>query len=259
MSNNISVLIIVHNEQLILEECLKKLKFAEEVVVILDKCSDNSESIALKYATKCYSGNWSIEGDRRNYGISKCTKKWILEIDADEMISEELANEIIDVTHSNKIFQFYHLKVDNYIGTKLVRFGWGATFGRTGVIPLFIKGSKKYGSQRVHPQITYYGKMGHTLKNPIKHYFVDNISDLFLKFNTWTHHKALDLIESGQINKETFLKNFRRVFTRFLKNYLKRKGYKEGAVGILISIFAGSFPLISFLRAKIYLSGLSEK
>ena len=259
MNQGISVLLIVHNEGTILDECLSKLNFADEIVIILDKCSDNSEQIAKKYTQNYYSGSWEIEGDRRNYGISMCNYKWILEIDADEIISSDLANEIKSKVMNENTVSNFHIKVDNYIGDKLVKFGWGSTFGRGGVTCLFIKGTKKWGPQRVHPQISFSGKMGPNLQNTIKHNFVENISGLFSKFNTWTHLKALDLIDSGQVHRESLLRNIRRVFTRFLKNYLKRKGYKEGSVGFLISFFAGSFPLISYLRAKIYLSGLSDK
>ena len=97
---------------------------------------------------------------------------------------------------------------------------------------------------------------GPALKNTIKHHFVENISGLFEKFNHWTHLKALDLIDSKKINNENLLRNIRRVFTRFLKNYYKRRGKEEGLMGFLISLFAGLFPLVSFLRAKIYQSGI---
>ena len=80
----LSVLIVIHNEESQIEDCLKTVKFADEIIVILDNCTDNSINIVKKYTKKYFSGNWKIEGDRRNFGISKCTKDWILEIDADE-------------------------------------------------------------------------------------------------------------------------------------------------------------------------------
>ena len=65
---DLSVLLIVRNEEKQLEQCLKTIKFAEEIVVVLDKCTDNSKKIAKKYKNKIYEGSWDIEGKRRNYG-----------------------------------------------------------------------------------------------------------------------------------------------------------------------------------------------
>ena len=66
---NLSVLIIVCNEEKQLKECLETVKFADEIVIILDKCKDKSKIIAKKYTNKIYEGSWDIEGNRRNYGI----------------------------------------------------------------------------------------------------------------------------------------------------------------------------------------------
>ena len=73
-------------------------------------------------------------------------QRLILEIDADEIISEDLGAEIIN-NINNSDTNFYNIKVDNYIGQKLVKYGWGATFGRGGV--LFIhERIKIWGNQR---------------------------------------------------------------------------------------------------------------
>jgi len=249
MEIKISALITVHNEEEILSSCLEKLKFCNEIVVILDKCSDKSKNIASKYTSSIYEGSWNYEGDRRNFGIEKCNSNWIIEIDSDEHISKSLANEILVKINLNEDYDNYHIKINNYIGNKLVKHGWGGSFGRGGVTCLFKKGTKKYGRHRVHPEIKFTGKFGPDLVNPINHYFISNVSELITKFNTWSYLKSLDLTEYNK--KDTLLRNIRRVFSRFMKNYFKRKGYKEGEIGFLISLLAGLFPLISYLRAKI--------
>ena len=249
MKNKISALIVVHNEEKILDSCLNKLHFCDEIIIILDKSTDNSKNISEKYTDKIFSGSWEYEGDRRNFGIEKCKSEWILEIDADEHISNKLGIEIIEKINQNTDFSNFHIKVNNYIGDKLVKFGWGGSFGRVGVTCLFKKGSKSWGKQRVHPELFFNGKYGPDLKNPIEHYFVKDISELIQKFNTWTFLKSLDLIELNQ--KNTLGHNIRRIISRFLKNYYKRKGYKEGKLGFLIALLAGFFPIVSFLRSEI--------
>ena len=72
---------------------------------------------------------------------------------------------------------------------------------------------------------------------------------LFKKFDNWTYLKSLDILESNK--KETLLNNLRRIFSRFFKNYYKKRGYKEGKLGFLISLLAGLYPIISYLRSEI--------
>ena len=92
MKKQLSVLLVVSNEEKQILHCLKTIQFADEIVIILDKCTDNSESIAKKFTSKIFRGSWDIEGDRRNFGIEKCKSNWIIEIDADEHISKSLAD-----------------------------------------------------------------------------------------------------------------------------------------------------------------------
>jgi len=249
MKKEISALVVVHNEEKILSSCLEKLNFCDEIVIILDKCTDKSKNIAKNFTNLIYEGAWEYEGERRNFGISKCNSEWIIEIDTDEHISESLAKEILEKIKIDNVYDNFHIKINNYIGNKLVKHGWGGSFGRGGVTCLFKKGSKTWGKQRVHPEIKFTGNFGPNLDNAIDHFFVKNSTELISKFNTWSYLKSLDIIESKK--KETLYRNIRRVFSRFLKNYYKRKGYKEGKIGFLISLLAGLFPLVSYLRAEI--------
>ena len=82
----LSAVICVCNEEKQLAECLADLSFADEIVVVLDKCTDKSHEIAARYTNILIEGDWSIEGERRNVAIENCSGKWILEIDADERV-----------------------------------------------------------------------------------------------------------------------------------------------------------------------------
>ncbi len=90
----LSAVISVHNEQEQLAECLQTLSFADEIVVLLDKCTDRSGAIAGDFTDRVVTGAWAIEGERRNAGIEACRGDWVFEIDADERVSPELAREI---------------------------------------------------------------------------------------------------------------------------------------------------------------------
>ncbi|MBL6957820.1 MAG: glycosyltransferase family 2 protein [Rhodospirillales bacterium] len=245
---SLSAVVSIHNEDKQLAECLECLRFADELVVVLDKCTDDSQVIAESYTNRLVDGAWEIEGDRRNAAIEACRGDWILEVDADERVGPELAGEIRAVI-GNTSFDWHEIPVDNYIGGKLVRWGWGASYGKAAYPGLFKKGAKVWGRQRVHPRLTWTGRKGPMLTNRLEHYVDRNISDMIRRLDSYSTARARDLRDSGEIG--TMANNLRRLFSRFIKCYVLRKGYREGGYGFLIALFAGLFPLLSHLKAKL--------
>ena len=243
----LSVLLVIHNEEKQIESCIKTVLFADEIVVVLDKCNDNSHKIVKKYTNQIFSGDWDIESERRNYGLDKCSGKWILEIDADERISEELGIEIQKKIKSIN-YDWFNIRVNNYIGKNLVKFGWGAYIGKSAYAGLFRKGFKEWGRGRVHPKIYLKGEKGDALDHPLDHFYCKNIYDLFVKLDSYSNSRAKDLLEM-EVN-ETLWRNVRRIFSRFWKSYVLRRGYKEKKTGFVIALVASLYPLISYMKYK---------
>ena len=243
----VSALIVTHNQAPLLEDCLKSVSFVDEIVIVLDKCTDASKSIAERYTKHIIEGAWELEGDRRNLGIQACSSTWILEIDTDERVSASLAVEIKSAIASCKTPAYFLIPFDNYIGNTLVKCGWGCSWGVGSAVRLFSKGAKIWGAQLVHPKLALHGEKK-ILSHAITHYAFKDITDMIQKFNTYTSKRALDLMQQNV--EDTLAHNIRRFFSRFYKCYCRRKGYKEGSYGLLNAIFAGLFPLVSFLKAK---------
>lgn len=243
----LSALIVAHNEEAQLAACLDALRFADEIVVVLDKCTDGTKEIAGRYTDKLIEGAWAIEGERRNLGIDACSGDWILEVDADERVPEGLAREIRGVIAAAP-FGHFLIPYDNYVGDRLVRYGWGASWGVSATVRLFAKGAKRWGMDRIHPPVTLLGARG-TLATPMIHYVDRDISDMIGRLDRYTTARAADLRASGDIG--TFGNNLRRLVSRFFKCFVGRKGYREGYYGFLIALFAGLFPLLSWLKAKL--------
>ena len=245
---SLSALVVVHNEERQLLECLQELKFTDEIVVVLDSCTDRSKQIALDQGCKILEGDWEREGDRRNQGIAACDGTWILEIDADERVTSQLAEEISVVIKTSSA-TWHDIPVDNHIGERLVRYGWGGSFGRGAHAALFRKKAKIWGSERVHPKLTFLGTKGARLVTPIQHFVDLNISGLILKLDSYSSARARDLRDSGNIG--SFGHNIRRIFSRFYKCYVVRCGYREGPYGFLIALLAGLYPVLSYLKARL--------
>lgn len=244
----LSALVVAHNEEARLAACLKRLTFADELVVVCDKCSDATPAIARSFGAQVIEGSWDIEGDRRNTGIQACSSDWVLEVDADEHVPPALAAEIRDVIAITS-FDWHEILVDNYIGDRLVRHGWGASYGKAAYPGLFRKGAKVWGRDRVHPSLTWVGRKGPMLHNRLDHYVDRNISDMIRRLDSYSTAKARDLRDQGQTWGST-ASNLRRLVSRFFKCYVRRGGWKEGGYGFIIAVCAGLYPLLSHFKAK---------
>ena len=243
----LSVLVVAYNEAAQLADCLEALGFADELVVVLDKCTDGSKAIAEGFGARLVEGAWEIEGHRRNAGLDACRGGWVLEVDADERASEALGAEIKAAIQGLESGYFL-LPFDNYIGGRLVRYGWGGSWGVSAAPRLSARGAKRWGEQRIHPSLTLNGPR-RWLKTPIRHNVDKNISDMLQRLDRYTTARAADLRASGDIGG--LGGNIRRMFSRFGKCYLSRKGYREGAYGFLIALMAGLYPILSHLKARL--------
>jgi glycosyltransferase involved in cell wall biosynthesis len=247
----LSALVVAHNEAAQIADCLERLRFADEIVVVLDRCTDTTREIAARFTTKLIEGAWPLEGERRNTGLDACSGDWILEVDADERVPAEMAREIRDVISTAK---FGHILVpfDNYVGTRLVRYGWGGYFGVMMAPRLCAKGAKRWGAQRVHPALELKGEQ-RFLKSRMVHYVDKNISDMIHRLDRYTTSNAADLraLRAEGQDIGSYGHNIRRIFSRFYKCYVGRKGYREGRYGFLIALMAGLYPILSYLKADL--------
>lgn len=244
----LSAVLCVHNEEQRLGRCLEALAFADEVVLVLDRCTDRTRTIGEAHGAVMISGVFPLEGPRRAAGVQAASGDWILEVDADEVVDAELAAEIRGSLEDPAI-AWRKVPVDNYVGRRLIRYGWGGSFGTTLAARLYRRGAKRWGGERVHPAVAFDGAEGPQLKAAIRHQFGETVSDLFRRLDRYTDLRAQDLREHG--GKTGTADNAWRGLRRFWKCFVRRGGWKEGGWGLLISIMAGLYPLISALRAEL--------
>lgn len=247
----LSALVVAHNEEVQLAACLEALRFADETVVVLDRCTDRSREIAQGFGARLVEGAWELEGPRRNAGIAACSGDWILEVDADERVPPDLAAEIRQAIAGAGALSYFYIRYDNYIGNRLIRYGWGAYNGVRQTVRLFRPGAKVWGDQLVHPAVALRGKSGR-LNGAIVHYVDRDVDDTFARLNRYTTLAARQAILD---HKAPGLgATFRRLVTRFCKSYIGRRGYREGVYGMILAVFSGLYPLLVYLKVKAYLN-----
>ncbi|MEE9301626.1 MAG: glycosyltransferase family 2 protein [Alphaproteobacteria bacterium] len=244
----LSVVVTIHDEETQLEACLSRLDFADELVLVLDRCTDGSKEIALRFTERLVEGAWELEGPRRNAGIDAATGDWIFEVDADERVPEALGREIRE-TIAQAAPGYFLVPFENYVGGRLVRYGWGGSWGVMAAPRLFSRGAKRWGEQRVHPALALEGRK-RWLKTAVVHHVDANVSDMLERLDRYTELRAADL-RDGRARMSPFPWTLRRSLSRFLKCYLSRKGYREGRMGFAIALMAALYPLISHLKAEL--------
>lgn len=242
----VSALVVARNEQDALPDCLASLAFADEIVVVLDRSTDNSAAIAREAGATLIEGAWEIEGDRRNLGIERCRHDWVLEIDADERATPALEREVRARIADGGV-GYYLIPIRNFIGNREVRYGWGAYNGANAAIRLFTKGAKIWGPQRAHPKLTLGEKRGR-FENGIVHYVDRDLTDMFDRMNRYSTLMAEDAFSNGQSPR--LRQAIRRLFSRFFRVYVGRKGYREGAYGLALAYFASVLPLLIYLKVR---------
>ena len=214
---------------------------------MLDRCTDGSRAIAARYADTLVEGGWEIEGDRRNLGIRACAGEWVLEIDADEWVSEDMAREVRSAIARDD-YDAFDYPVLNHVGTRLVREGWGGLFGATTFPGLFRNGFKHWGHARVHPHIEVAGRRGPMLTHGVIHHVDRNISDMLMRLDRYTELRARDLLDLGE-TKASRANLLRRAVSRFWKIFVVRKAYKEKELGFMIALCGALYPLIAHIKA----------
>ena len=245
----LSAAVVAHNEEAQLAGCLAALAFADEIVVLLDRCTDRSREIAAQFTDRILDGAWEREGPRRQAAIEACRGDWVLEVDADERIGPDLSAEIRAVVATSAA-DWHLIPVDNYVGARLVRWGWGAFFGRSAHAGLFRRGAKRWSDDRVlHASVNLAGREGPRLGARLVHHVDRNISDMLRRLDRYTSLRAQDLRRSGDIG--SYGHNVRRIATRFWKCYIGRRGYREGPYGFLIALCAALYPILSYLKARL--------
>src|SRR3989344_6118283 len=123
--NKVSVVISAYNEEKLLENCLKSVTWADQVIVVDNNSTDDTAKIAKKYADEVYScPNNLMLNVNKNYGFSKATGDWILSLDADERVTDELKKEITNVVKNDEIAGYWIPRKNIIFGKWIEHTGW---------------------------------------------------------------------------------------------------------------------------------------
>lgn len=249
--SKISVCVISFNEERNIEECLKSVAWADEIIMVDSFSTDRTIEIAKQYTSKIFLQDWQGYSEAKIYAVQNTSNDWILSIDADERVTPELKAEIIAVINdSSKRYTGYKVARRAYfLGKWIKHCGWYPGY----VVRLFRKDSGTFSKSRVHEKIELVGETG-TLKNDLLHFTDDNLLHYFNKFNKYTSLAADDLKEKGTDFRVWHL--FIKPVYTFFKMFILRRGFLDGLHGFVLSILSSAYVFTKY--AKLWEHKLSK-
>lgn len=243
---NISVIVITYNEEDNISDCLKSLKWTDEIIVVDSKSKDNTVQIAGEFTNNVLLADNISYGEKRNLGIENSNGEWILWLDADERITDELKNEILQIINNpdNIISAFYVKRKSFFINKFIKHSGWYPDY----TLRLFKKSTGiRFDEAKVHEKAVYIGSTGR-LKNDILHYTDKDFEHYINKMNSYTTLSSEDMYKNSK-KSSVFDIIFRPAFT-FFKMYFLKLGILDGYMGLVLCTLSGIHVMVKY--SKLY-------
>jgi glycosyltransferase involved in cell wall biosynthesis len=225
----ITTIILTKNEELNITDCLERLKWCDEVIVLDSFSSDHTVEIARQFGVHVVQLPFQNFADQRNAAIDIAESDWIFFVDADERVTDDLAQEVKLATLDQDCVGWWIPRKNNYFGKWLNYGGFFPDYQ----FRLLKKDKCRFDpQQKVHEKPILDGRTGY-LQNALIHYCYQNLSDL---------KKAKERYAGllAEIHYERGLKpSYHMVaapFLTFFQQCFILQGYKDGKVGLLISL-----------------------
>lgn len=243
--SKLSIIIITKNESSNIEDCIKSVSFANEIIVVDSGSTDNTIKIAKKLGAKVFIKPWMGYGRQKNYAINLCSGDWILSIDADERISSPLKKEILKVIECSE-FNAYSAPRKSYFIARFIKYsGWQSDR----VTRLFKKGVGKYSNHQVHERLLTKYKIGFLYGNII-HYSYRNVEDVIQKINRYSTLGAKELLYRGEAS--SLRKALMHGSWAFFRSYFIKLGLFDGREGFVLAFSKFEHTYYKYIK-KIYI------
>ncbi len=231
----LSALVITYNEEDNMRGVLETLSFADEIVVVDSGSTDRTKEIATKYSTRFFERPFESYAQQKNWGIEQCNHNWVLILDADERIPDELREEITERLYNPKDYIAFRIKRRNHFMGKRVRYsGWQ----NDKVFRLFNHQYARYKDSKVHEEMEVRGKYEDLLA-PMDHYTYRDLSTYLEKSWKYATLGAYDRFNKGK--KVTAYHLLVKPVWGFVNKYIIRLGFLDGRVGLIISLQHSSY------------------
>ncbi|MFH1094006.1 MAG: glycosyltransferase family 2 protein [Candidatus Omnitrophota bacterium] len=239
----ISIVVITRNVEHNIKDCLESVQWADEVVIVDNHSTDKTLEIAKKYTASIYNDTWDMEGSIRNRAYKRAKNDWVLTLDPDERVSEELRAQIEEFLKNGTVYDAYSVSMKSYFARSYwIRHGGWYPASR---VKIFKKEKFRYEDAEIHPRAYLDGKEGH-LSGDIIHYCYDDFTQVVAKMNMQSTLEAKKWVRDKR--KMNLNLGLIRTFSRFFKMYLQKQGFKDGLVGFMMAWQWATYQWLSYIK-----------
>lgn len=236
------------NEEANLPRTLESVRFADEIVIVDSYSTDQTIEIARRYKAKVFIEAFKGHGGQKNSAIDKCTSDWILLLDADEVLSEQLQQSICTLLQNEPPHNAYWINRSNNIFGRWMRHG-GYYPDRK--LRLFRHGTARMTSEASpHSTPFHNGSTGH-LNGDLLHYAYPTIPLYLEHMNRYSNEMARLAIMRRKTSSNAigfFWNIILNPAATFIYNYVVRLGFLDGPEGLLLHLYHSSY--VSWKYAK---------
>ncbi|MDD5559181.1 glycosyltransferase family 2 protein [Candidatus Methylomirabilis sp.] len=248
---DLSVIVITYNEEKNIQTCLESLTWAKEIIVVDSGSSDRTLEICRGYTDKIFIHPWIGFIEQKDFAVSLATHDWILNIDADERVSEEL-RQAIERELAAPRYDGYRIARRNYfLGWWMRHGGWYPDR----VLRLFDRRKGRFGGLNPHAYfVIAEGSVG-CIDRDLVHLTYQEFSQYLRKQDWYTGISAEQQVTRGrQSGSVTGSELLLRALVKFVQLYLFKRGFLDGMHGLIAAVGASYFNFIKY--AKIWELGL---
>ena len=240
---NLSAVIIAKDEQENIGRCILSVKFCDEIVVIDDHSTDKTAQIAKKLGAQVITRDLMASfSDQRNFGLIKARGKWVIFVDADEVISDALRKEILTATNKkiNYVSGYLFKRIDHVWNQKIKH-------GEVGDARFLRLAQRRAGKwhRRVHEHWHVIGQV-REFKNPILHYPHQTLREFLTEVNDRSTLHALANKDEGKYANLAII--VFAPFFKFMYGYILRFGFLDGKAGFVIAMVMSLHSFLSWSK-----------
>lgn len=239
----LSVIVITKNEEKNLPDCLESVRWADEIVVVDSASTDKTVEIAQRFTSKVYIRPWDGFAAAKNFALQQCTSDWILWLDADERVTDGLADEIQGIVRQgdNHTAAFEFPRKAYFLGRWIKHCGWYPGY----VVRLFKRGAGSFREVKVHESLIVDGTTSR-LQHDLLHYTDPNLWHYFEKFNRYTTLAAEELAGGGA--RFSLGQLIVRPTWVFIRMYVIKRGFMDGVEGFILSVLSSCYVFTKYAK-----------
>ena len=227
---DLSVAIITKNEAHNLPDCLRSIRFADQIVLVDSDSTDETLNIAKDFGCEIFKRDWQGFGLQKQFAIDQCRNKWVLVLDADERVPGKTALLIKEIITKTTAAAGYSFPRKNYFQGRWIKHaGWWPDR----VVRLFQKDCGRMTQATVHEAIEINGPVIE-LEAPLEHYTESRLDKLILKIDKYSSLGAEEAYLQGK-QSSVWSAGARAVVT-FIQDYFFRLGLLDGPQGFTLAI-----------------------